>query len=84
MDAIVVVFQTASMQYLARERYDELRGILVDAARDASLASISTQRGDEETSEFSGYALELALWPEHDARVVAYMGYHGEWLDYVA
>lgn len=82
--ALTVVFQTASTQYLSRERYDELRSIVEGAARQAPLAWISTQRHDEEVGEFTGYALELALWPDHEARVVAFMGYHGEWLDYVA
>jgi hypothetical protein len=83
-DALTVVFQTASTQYLPRERYDELRRALHEAARDAPLGWISTQRHDEEAGEFHGYALEVALWPEHEARIVARMGYHGGWLDYVA
>lgn len=83
-NAVTVVFQTASTQYLPRARYDELRAALQDAARDAPLGWISTQRHDEEVGEFTGYALELGLWPRHDARLLAFMGYHGEWLDYVA
>jgi hypothetical protein len=83
-DSLLVVFQTASTQYLPRTRYDELRRVLRDASREAPLAWVSTQRHDEEAGRFDGWALELASWPEQDARVVAYMGYHGEWLDYVA
>ena len=82
--ALTVVFQTASTQYLRRERYADLRAVLADAAREAPLGWISTQRHDEEAGEFHGYALEVALWPEREARVVARMGYHGEWLDYLA
>ena len=82
--ALTVVFQTASTQYLARERYAELRAILAEAASDTPLAWVSTQRHDEEVGEFTGYALEVAVLPEHEPRIVAYMGYHGEWLDYVA
>ncbi len=83
-DALTVVFQTASTQYLPRRRYDELRDALLDASRDAPLGWISTQRHDEEIGRSQGYALEVALWPEREARVVARMGYHGEWLDYLA
>jgi hypothetical protein len=82
--ALTVVFQTASTQYLRRERYADLRGVLRDAARDAPLGWVSTQRHDEEVGNFHGFALEVALWPTRDAEVVAHMGYHGEWLDYVA
>jgi hypothetical protein len=81
-DGLTVVFQSASTQYLQRERYDELRAVLREASREAPLGWISTQRHDEEEGRLQGYALELACWPEQDARVVAHMGYHGEWLDW--
>jgi hypothetical protein len=82
--ALTVVFQTASIQYLARNRYDELRRVVIAASRDAPLGWISTQRHDEDDrGTVQGYRLELALWPARDARVVARMGYHGEWLDWI-
>ena len=81
-EALTVVFQSASTQYLPRERYNELRDLLLSASRDAPLGWVSTQRHDEEEGVFQGYGLELALWPLDDARVVARMGYHGEWLDW--
>ena len=28
-------------------------------------------------------ALEFAVLPEREPRIVAYMGYHGEWLDWI-
>lgn len=83
-DALTVVFQTVSTQYLPRERYAELRSLLREAAAHAPLGWISTQRHDEESGDLDGFALEVALWPSHEPRVVAHMGYHGEWLDYLA
>jgi hypothetical protein len=82
-DALTVVFQTASTQYLHRDRYQELRALLRDASRAGPLGWISTQRHDEEDGSFQGYGLEIALWPQTDAHVVARMGYHGEWLDWI-
>jgi hypothetical protein len=82
-DALTVVFQTASTQYLEPERYRSVRAALREAAEDAPLGWVSTQRFDEEAESGAGYPLEVALWPAQDARVVARMGYHGEWLDYV-
>jgi hypothetical protein len=82
-EALTVVFQTASTQYLPRRRYEELRELLRRASRDAPIGWISTQRHDEEGGSFQGYALELALLGDRDAKVVAYMGYHGEWLDWI-
>jgi hypothetical protein len=82
-EALTVVFQTASTQYLPRERYRELREVLQSASLDVPLGWISTQRHDESTGSFQGYALEVALWPEWETKIVAYMGYHGEWLDWI-
>ena len=81
-DALTVVFQTASTQYLHRDRYRELRGLLRDGSGSGPLGWISTQRHDEEDGSSHGYGLEIALWPERGAHVVAHMGYHGEWLDW--
>jgi len=81
-DALTIVFQTASTQYIEPERYQRVRDALRAAAEDGPLGWASTQRFDEEDERGAGYPLEVALWPRHDARVVARMGYHGEWLDY--
>ncbi len=80
--ALLVVFQTASTQYLSRERYAELRRALAEAPR--PLAWISTRRHDDEESDFrGGFELEVALWPEHGPRVVARLGFHGQWLEWL-
>jgi len=81
-DALTVVFQTASTLYLDRERYDRVRTTLRDAAFAAPLGWVSMQRWDEEDEAGDGAPLEVALWPDREARVVARMGPHGEWLDY--
>jgi hypothetical protein len=83
LDALTVVFQTASTFYLARDRYDQVRAALRDASKDAPLGWVSMQRWDEEEESGDGPPLEVALWPDHDGRVLARMGSHGEWLDYV-
>jgi len=82
-DALTVVFQTASTQYLDRGRYDRVRAALDAGSVDGALGWVSTQRYDEEAEAGAGYPLEVALWPAHGARVLARMGYHGEWLDYL-
>ncbi len=80
--ALAVVFQTASTIYLPAERYAALRHALADAER--PLAWISTRRRDEmETQLEDGFELELACWPEQPPRVVARMGYHGQWLEWL-
>lgn len=74
-DARTVVFQTVSTVYLDAERYAELRRI-VDAA---DVAWISTRRfSEEETGLEGGFELETGT------RLVARMGYHGQWLEWRA
>src|SRR5262249_27095638 len=72
-EARTVVFQTVSTVYLDAERYAELRRI-VDAA---DVAWISTRRfSEEETGLEGGFELETGT------RLVARMGYHGQWLEW--
>jgi hypothetical protein len=72
-DALTVVFQTVSTVYLDAARYAELRGI-VDGA---GVAWISTRRySEEETGLQGGFELELG------SRLMARMGYHGQWLEW--
>jgi len=80
-DALVVVFETASLGYLEDERYAELRRVLEEAER--PLAWIATRRWPErEEDTEDGYELETAVWPDRAARLVARMGFHGQWLEW--
>jgi hypothetical protein len=80
-DALTVVFQTVSTVYLEADRYAELRQI-VDSA---DVAWISTRRGPEEELDLEG-GWELEARRPHDtgARLVATLGYHGQWLEWRA
>lgn len=82
-DGVTIVFQTASTQYLDPQRYARVRQALEEASDATPLGWVSTQRFDEEAGRGSGYPLELGLWPVRPSRVVARMGYHGEWLDWI-
>ena len=78
---VTVVFQSVSTVYLSGERYAQLRQV-VDRA-DPPVAWISTRRFDEEeTNVESGFELELKLPHEDRSRLVAHMGYHGQWLEW--
>jgi hypothetical protein len=73
-DALTVVFQTASMVYLASERHGAVYEVLEQAGREAPLAWLTYE--DES-------ALELRVWP-HGQRRVARMDFHGAWLEWLA
>jgi hypothetical protein len=80
--ALTVVFQTASTAYLPRERYAGLRRVVEEAA--PPLAWISTRRlSESETGVEAGWELELAAAPRHGSRLVARLGYHGQWLEWL-
>ena len=81
--ALTVVFQTASTGYLSREAYAELRNVITRAAAQEPLAWISTRRLHErDTERDDGYELELAVRPQ-PTRLVAQMGFHGQWLEWL-
>jgi hypothetical protein len=80
--ALAVVFQAVSTMYLPTARYRELRRIVDEA--DPPVAWISTRRWSEEETELQGgFELELRrrAGPAH---LVARMGYHGQWLEWLA
>jgi hypothetical protein len=84
-EALTVVFQTASTGYLMPERYRLLRDALDAAGADGGppLAWVSSRRSDErETDHDDRYELELRLWPD-PARLVAFVDFHGNWLDWI-
>ncbi len=79
--ALAVVFQTVSTIYLSKERYAELRRIVDEA--EPPVAWISTRRLDEEeTGVEGGFELELRADERGPARLVARLGYHGQWLEW--
>jgi len=82
-DALTVVFQVAATSYLERERYDVLREELERAGHASPLAWISTRRLFERETERECYELELAHWPEEGPRLVALLGFHGQWLEWL-
>ncbi len=84
VDALTVVFQTASTGYLEQERYDALLASLDAAAADGRpLAWVSSRRREEKEHDVDDFwELELRVWPA-PARVVALVDHHGNWLDWV-
>ncbi len=79
--ALTVVFQTVSTVYLEADRYAALRRV-VDAA-EPPVAWLSTRRhSEEELALEGGWELEARRPEEPAARLVASMGYHGQWLEW--
>ena len=68
----------------AAERYALLLGVLEAAAADGRpLAWVSTRRREEtESGDRDSWELELRLWPGQ-ARLVALVDFHGNWIDWL-
>lgn len=83
-DRLTVVFQTASTGYLTADANRRLQAALDGAGADGRpLAWVSTRRRDErEGDQEDRYELELRLWPG-EAELVAYLDFHGNWLDWI-
>ncbi len=81
-DALLVVFQTASTQYLSPERYAELRESLAHADRPVALDLNASTRGggDEPRRWLRARGRDL---PGQTQTMVARLGYHGQWLEWL-
>jgi hypothetical protein len=84
VDAVTVVFQTASTGYLPVELRDRLRATLEGAGADGRpLAWVSTRTSDEmEGERDDAWDLELRVWPG-SMRHVAHLDFHGNHLDWI-
>jgi hypothetical protein len=78
--AITVVFQTASLGYVAEERRAELYGEIESAGRRGALAFL-TSAFDPDVEDC--WPLELTVWPGGETRRLAFLDFHGAWLEWL-
>jgi hypothetical protein len=78
---LTVVFQTATLNYLAPEQRNRLRSILAEAGVAGPLAFVSTGRPREQGATHWGVSLQT--WPGERA-LVAEADFHGSWLEWLA
>jgi hypothetical protein len=74
----LVIFQSASTQYLDAAALERLHAAMEAAGRDEPLAFISTGRAPDD----SGYGLELRRYPGGRPHRLAVIDFHGEWLEW--
>jgi hypothetical protein len=84
-DALTVVFHSASTSYLDARGYARVCAAFEQAARDGRpLARVSLETPREEGATKAAHALEVQVWPGGVQERLARVGYHGEWLDWIA
>lgn len=76
--AQLIVFETASTQYLSREEHARLRESMHHAGRDAPFTYLTTRSAPED----DGYSLKAMEWPSGDEHVIVRLDFHGAWLDF--
>jgi hypothetical protein len=83
-DSITVVFQTASTGYLSASDRIALGEALEEAGADGRpLAWVSTRAFDErEHDRDDAWEVELRIWPQ-PARMIAWLDFHGNWLEWI-
>jgi len=74
----LVVFQTASTQYLTGPELVRLREALHHAGRVEPFCTVGSGRAPED----DGYALEVERWPGGQRERLGVFDYHGAWLDW--
>ncbi len=76
--AQLVIFQSASTQYLDATGLERLHAAMHEAAAEEPLVFISTGRAPDD----SGYGLELQRYPDGRPTRLAVLDFHGEWLEW--
>jgi hypothetical protein len=77
--AQLVVYETASTQYLDRDQRAALHEAMHAAGHEAPLTFLTT-RSDAQSDH---YTLEAVSWPSGDRRAVEHFDFHGAWLEWL-
>jgi hypothetical protein len=81
-DALTIVFETAVLGYLPRERRRRVREAIEHAGEAGPLAFVSTGLPADEA--FTHYGLYLRSWPGGEQVLLAHADFHGAWLEWLA
>ncbi|HVS84334.1 MAG TPA: DUF2332 domain-containing protein [Gaiellaceae bacterium] len=81
-DGLLLVWQTAALNYLPRERRDRVRELLAAAGEDGPLAFVETWQPLDGSHEY--YGLFVQIWPGGERVEVAHSDFHGAWLEWLA
>jgi hypothetical protein len=79
-DALLLVWQTAALNYLPRDRQEQLRGLLAQAGEDGPLAFVETWQPLDGSHDH--YGLFMQTWPAGERIEVGHAEFHGAWLDW--
>jgi hypothetical protein len=81
-DALLLVWQSAALNYLPPERRDRVRELLEEAGSEGPLAFVETWQPLDGSHDY--YGLYVQVWPEGKRFEVAHSDFHGAWLEWRA
>jgi len=81
-DALLLVWQSASLNYLPSDRRDRVRELLAEAGSDGPLAFAETWQPVDGSHDY--YGLYVQVWPSGERVEVAHSDFHGAWLEWRA
>jgi hypothetical protein len=79
-DGLLVLWQSAALNYLPRERQVRVRELLDEAGAEGPLAFVETWQPLDGTHDY--YGLFVQTWPGGERVEVAHADFHGDWLDW--
>ena len=81
-DALLLVWQTAALNYLPSERRERVRELVDEAGAEGPLAFVETGQPADGSHEY--YGLYVQIWPTGERVEVAHSDFHGAWLEWRA
>jgi hypothetical protein len=81
-DGLLLVWQTAALNYLPAERRERVRELLAEAGEEGPLAFVETWRPLDGSHDY--YGLFMQLWPDGERIELAHADFHGAWLEWRA
>ncbi len=79
-DALLLVWQTAALNYLPPERQERVRELLAEAGTAGPLAFVETWQPVDGSHDY--YGLFVRTWPGGEHSEVAHADFHGAWVDW--
>jgi hypothetical protein len=84
LGVLTLVFHSASLGYLRREERELVRAQIASEGQRGSLAHVSYEFVEDEPESFEGFALDVTVYPDGEARRLARLDGHANRLRWLA
>jgi hypothetical protein len=84
LDALTVVYHSASLSYLPEEARDRVRDAIAAEGENGSLAYVAYEFDKEAPQRYESFGLDVTVWPGGERRRLARLDGHGNRLRWLA